>query len=169
MLAGQNECFYYCFCHSDSPAASVEAGHDPTGRVVNLHHRLGGIDVHVDHVEVDHGRGGPASLHHVAGHVAVRTVALSGSKGLAEREERNVGSIMVSVVTHLQLGHDLAGVAGGGANLHSELLSQPGDCLGNSCRVFLERERHSRTWLFLPLITLELAGKTSRVADRELL
>ena len=147
--------FYYSFCHPHSPAARVKPGHNPTGGVVHLHHRLGRVDVHVDHVEVDHGGGWPPSAHHVAGHVAVRTVALSSSKRLAEREERDGELIIQSLATHLQLGHDLAGVAGRGADLHSELLSQPGDGLGHSFSVLsrvssnerCERERereHSR-------------------------
>ena len=161
--------FYYSFCHPHSPAARVEPGHNPTGGVVHLHHRLGRVDVHVDHVEVDHGRGRPPSAHHVAGHVAVRTVALSRSKRLGKRErgERSGELIIQSVATHLQLGHDLAGVAGRGAYLHSELLSQPGDGLGHSFsglgrvsneRCERERERERENTPDLALLTFDHVG-----------
>ena len=73
---------------------------------------------------------------------------------------------------HLELSHDLTGVAGGGANLHSELLSQPGNCLSNSLRIssVSNQRRHLAVLTETPpLMTVELAGRTSRVADRDLL
>ena len=73
---------------------------------------------------------------------------------------------------HLELSHDLTGVAGGGANLHSELLSQPGNCLSNSLRSssVSNQTRHLAVLTETPpLMTVELAGRTSRVADRDLL
>ena len=73
---------YYSFRHPDSPAPGGQTSHNPTSRVVHLHHGLGRGDVHVDHVKVDHGRGGPAGGHHVTGNVAIRAVALTGCQRL---------------------------------------------------------------------------------------
>ena len=39
-------------------------------------------DIQVDHVKIDHTRTGSACGHQVTGHIAVRSIAFFGSKGL---------------------------------------------------------------------------------------